>query len=345
MGTYLTPIIPRKKIGLAGIRGKIFVVDALNVIYQFLALIRLPNGEFFKDKQGNITSHLIGLSTRFSRLMFEFGCRFIFVFDGPPHPLKRKELERRKKLRKKAEIEWKNALLRGDLETAFSKAVVAISVNEQIISDAKKLLRLMGLPVIDAPSDAEAQAAYIVSRGEAWAVNTMDWDSLLYGADRVVRYITLTGFEWLPSKGIARKLLPEIIELDTVLNTLGISRKQLIDIAILVGTDYNEGIKGIGPKTALKLIKTYGSIESLPRFYKEKLPENWKEVRELFLNPPISKNYRIEFREPDLDGIYKFLVDERDFSPKRVRVVIERLAKISSLSSIQKTLDGYFSKG
>lgn len=341
MGTYLTPIIPRKKIGLAGIRGKVFAVDALNVIYQFLALIRLPTGEFFRDKRGNITSHLIGISTRFSRLIVEFGCKFIFVFDGPPHPLKKRELERRRMMRNRAEVEWRKALSRGDFETAFSKAVVSISVNKQIVSDAKRLLRLMGLPVIDAPGDAEAQAAYLVSRGEAWAVNTMDWDSLLYGADRVVRYITLTGFEWLPSRGVARRLLPEMIELNSVLKALGISRRQLIDIAILVGTDFNEGVRGVGPKTALKLIKIYGSIENLPKTYREKIPENWEDVRELFLNPPVSKNYKIEFREPDLNGIYKFLVDDRDFSPKRVRVVIERLAKISSISSVQKTLDGY----
>lgn len=344
MGTNLTPIIPRTKIGLKGIKGKVFAVDALNVIYQFLSLIRLPDGEFFRDSKGNITSHLIGISSRFTRLMLDYGCRFIFVFDGPPHPLKKAELEKRRKIREKAEREWKEALKRGDLEAAFSKAVVAVSVNEQIINDAKRLLDLMGVPVIDAPHDAEAQAAYMVNRGDAWALNTLDWDALLYGSKRMVRYITLTGSEWLPSKKMARRLEPELIELSQVLGYLNITREQLIDVAILVGTDYNEGVRGIGPKKALRLIKTYGSLERLPVHIREKLPENWKDIREIFLHPPVKEDYSLSFKQPDLDGLYHFLVNERDFSPKRVRSIVERLSKIKPSYS-QFTLEFFFGGG
>lgn len=343
MGTPLTPIIrPIHKIGLRGIRYKIIAVDALNAVYQFLALIRLPDGELFRDKKGRITSHLIGISTRYTRLMYEYGCKFIFVFDGPPHPLKQRELERRKIQRKKSLEEWRKALREGDLAKAFSKAVVSAHVDNYIVESAKKLLELMGIPVITAPHDAEAQAAFIVNRGDAWAANTLDWDYLLYGGARMVRYITLTGFEWLPSRGIARRLSPELIVLDEVLQSLDINRRQLIHVAILVGTDYNEGIKGIGPRRALKLIRIYGGIERLPRDIRDKLPSYWGEVEELFLHPPVNNDYKIEFREPDAEGLYKFLVDEHDFSPRRVKLIVERLEKASRLWRSQRDLTGFF---
>ncbi len=329
MGTNLTPIIPRKKIGLKGLMNKVVAIDALNSIYQFLALIRLPNGEPLKDSKGRITSHLVGIVSRYTKLLVEYYMKPIFIFDGPPHPLKGEEIKKRKAQRAKARREWLLALSRGDYEKAFSKAVVSIEVNEQIISDAKKLIKLMGFPIIEALHDAEAQASYIVSRGEAWCVGTLDWDALLYGAPRMVRYITVTGTEWLPSKKMARPLIPELIELTKILRILRITREQLVDIAILVGTDYNRGIKGIGPKKALHLIKLYGSLERLPLNIKEKLPEHYNKIREIFLYPLIRKDYRIEFEKPKVDELFKFLVEERDFSPRRVEKIIERLESFS----------------
>ena len=342
MGSLLTPIIrPVHKIGLRGLRNKIFAVDALNAIYQFLALIRMPTGEPFKDEKGRITSHLIGLSTRYSRLAYEYHCSFIFVFDGPPHPLKKRELERRRKIREKALKEWLKALEQGRLDEAFSKAVVSSAVNEYIIQSSKKLLKLMGFPIVDAPHDAEAQAAFIVNRGDAWAANTMDWDFLLYGGERMVRYITITGEEWLPSKGYSRKLSPELIVLKEVLGELKITRKQLVEIAVLVGTDYNEGVKGIGPVKALRLVKKYGSIENMPPTIREKVDPHWREIVNLYMNPPVYTNYDIVFHPPDSQGIYEFLVKEHSFSPKRVLTVIERLEKAYNALHGQKTITGY----
>lgn len=336
----MTPLIKVEKIGLEGIRGKVLAVDALNAVYQFLALVRAGT-EPLRNRRGLVTSHLVGIATRYSKLALEYRCAFIFVFDGPPHPLKAREIERRRELRRKAQEEYERLLAEGRLDEAFSKAVVAVSVDEWIVESAKKLVRLMGFPVVEAPADAEAQAALIVSRGEAWALSSQDWDSLLYGAPRLVRYVTLTGFEWLPSKRQARKLEPELAELEKVLKALGITRRQLVEIAVLVGTDYNEGVEGIGAKRAYKLIKTYGSLDRLPAAVKAKLPENYEELVELFLNPLVKEDYALEFREPDREGLMHFLVDENDFSPNRARAIVERLEEAWRLSRAQARLEDF----
>ncbi len=340
MGAQLTPLIEIEKIGLKGVCGKVLAVDALNAVYQFLALVRTGT-EPLRNRKGLVTSHLVGIATRYSKLALECRCRFIFVFDGPPHPLKAREIERRRELRRRAREEYERLLAEGKLDEAFSKAVVAISVNEWTIESAKKLVRLMGFPVVEAPADAEAQAALIVSRGEAWAVSSQDWDSLLYGAPRLVRYVTLTGFEWLPSKQQARRLEPELAELEKVLRALGITRRQLVEIAVLVGTDYNEGVEGVGPKTAYKLIKTYGSLDRLPATIRAKLPENYEEIVELFLNPPVKEDYALEFREPDREGLMRFLVDENDFSPSRAQTIVERLEAAWKLSRAQARMEEF----
>ncbi|AKG39163.1 hypothetical protein MA03_07845 [Infirmifilum uzonense] len=326
MGTYLTPIITRTRIGLRGLAGKVLAVDALNSIYQFLALIRGPRGEPLRRSDGKITSHLVGLAFRYSRLAIDYSCRFIFVFDGPPHPLKRRELEKRREMRKKAEEEFYRLISLGEYEKAFSKAVVAVTVDDWIIESSKRLIALMGWPVIEAPHDAEAQAAHIVSRGDAWAVATLDWDALLYNAPRLVRYVTITGTEWLPSKQRARRLEPELVEMSVVLEKLGISRRQLVEVAILVGTDYNEGVRGVGPKKALKLIRTYGSIERLPESIKKSIP-GYEDVLNIFMKPIVYETYRLEFREPDYEGLEHFLVDENEFSEDRVKTLLERLRR------------------
>lgn len=327
MGADLAPLVKAERIGLRGIQGRVLAVDALNAVYQFLALVRDGRGELLRNRRGQPTSHLVGLLTRYSRLALEYRARFIFVFDGPPHPLKRAELERRREARDRALQEYRRLLEAGEYEKAFSKAVVSASVDAWIVESSKRLVKLMGFPVVEAVHDAEAQAAYIVARGEAWAVSSQDYDSLLYGSPRLVRYVTLTGFEWLPSRQEARRLEPELIELEKVLRYLGITRRQLVEVAVLVGTDFNEGVRGVGPKRALKLIKRYGSLDRLPEGLRRELPENYGEVVELYMNPPVNENYKLEFSEPDEEGLYKFLVEENDFSPSRVQLAVDRLKR------------------
>jgi len=342
MGVNLTPIIIKHSLRLEDLRERTLAVDANNYLYQFLALIRTPNGTPLRDSSGNITSHLAGLVFRTTRLLYEYNIHLVFVFDGEPPKLKDAEISKRRKIREKAFEEWVKALKRGDYATAFSKAVVTSRLTKDMINDAKRLLELLGIPYIQAPSEAEAQAAYMASKGDVWAASSKDYDSLLFGANRLLRYLTITGKEYLPSKGTFRPLKPELIELNEFLSVHGITRKQLVDLAIMVGTDFNEGIKGIGPKKALKLIKKYEKLENLPEKLYSKLPSNFDEIRKIFLEPKVIRDYKLEYGELKEEELYQFLCEKRDFSQKRVKTAVQRMKAFYSRLK-QTKLSGWIS--
>jgi len=336
MGVYLTPIIVKHVLRLENLKGKSFAVDANNYLYQFLALIRLPDGTPLHDSEGHITSHLAGLMFRTTRLLYDYNIDLVFVFDGKPPELKEAEISRRHELREKAYEEWVKALQRGDFASAFSKAIVTSRLTREMIEDAKRLLELLGIPYVQAPSEAEAQAAYMASKNDVWAASSKDYDALLFGAPRLLRYLTISGKEYLPSKGTFRPLEPELIELDELLSRHKITREQLIDLAILIGTDFNEGIKGIGPKKALKLIKTYGKLENLPEEIFRKIPKNYDEIRKIFLEPNVTSDYSLEHGELKEDELYQFLCEERDFSRKRVETAVKRMKAFYSRKTQRK---------
>ena len=326
MGVNLTPIIVKKVLSLDDLRGRSFAVDANNYLYQFLSLIRMPDGTPLQDSHGNITSHLAGLVFRSTRLMHDYDMQLVFVFDGSPPQLKQREIMKRREMREKAAVEWQRALKKGDYATAFSKAVMTSRLTQPLIKDAKHLLSLLGIPFVQAPSEAEAQTAYMANKGDVWAASSKDYDSLLFGSQRLLRYLTISGREFLPSKGISRRLQPELIDLDKFLGDYRINRQQLIDIAILIGTDFNEGVKGIGPKTALDLIQKHYQIENLPADVESKLEaQNYETVREFFMQPKVTQNYAIKYEEADEDGLYEFLCEQRDFSESRVETVVQRM--------------------
>jgi len=329
MGCNLRPIIVRKDIRLQELRGKVLAVDANNMLYQFLSLIRTPDGVSLKDSHGRTTSHLAGLLFRSTRLMLDYDLKFVFVFDGQPHPLKARVLAERRAVREKARAEWSEALRRHDFQTAWSKAVMMSKLDQPMIEDAKRLLSLIGVPYVQAPSEGEAQAAQMASRGDAWAASSRDYDSILFGSPRVVRYLTISGREFLPSKGVSRPLKPELIELSSLLSHHGITREQLVDLAILIGTDFNEGARGIGPKTALKLVKRHGSLEGLPDNPRDGLPSDLETLRNIFLRPEVTSQYSTLQRPVDEEGLLRFLCDERGFAQERVKVALERLRRIS----------------
>lgn len=327
MGVNLTPIIIKKILTLDDLRGKSLAVDANNYLYQFLALIRTRDGTPLKDSNGNITSHLAGLLFRSTRLIQDYEIKLVFVFDGQPPKQKQQEIAKRRQLREKATIEWQKALQKGDYATAWSKAVMTSRLTKPLIEDAKHLLALLGIPYLQAPSEAEAQTAHMAKKGDVWAASSKDYDSLLFGAPRLQRFLTIYGREFLPSKGTSRPLKPELIDLQKLLSHYGITQSQLVDIAMLVGTDFNKGIEGVGPKTALKLIQAHGAIENLPNSLKQSLPENYGEVRNIFLHPPVTDNYVLEYGELQEDALYHFLCENRDFSKDRVKTVVDRMKK------------------
>ena len=340
MGVNLTPIVVKRVVSLDDLRGKSFAVDAFVILHQFLALIRGRDGSPLTDSEGRVTSHLVGLAFRTTRLIADYGMRLVFVFDGRPPELKRAEVESRREAREKSEEEYRAAVAVGDYKTAFSKAVMTGRLTSEGIADAKRLLDLLGIPWVQAPSEGEAQAAYIAARGDVWASNSQDYDSLLFGAPRLVRYITIQGEEWLPSKGRARKLQPEIIELEGLLQGIGVTREQLIDLAILIGTDFNQGVRGIGPKTALKLIRTHGSIEGLSPEIVAKLPPDVDAIRRIYLEPDVTDKYSLEEGGLDEEGLHGFLCGERSFSRERVETMVRRMRRARGQSSLSRWMEG-----
>jgi flap endonuclease-1 len=324
MGVLLTPIIVKQALALEDLRGRRLAVDANGELYQFLALIRLRDGSPLKDSHGRITSHLSGLFYRTTRLMADYGMDLVFVFDGRPPALKSAEIARRRSIKERFDAEHARAVAEGDLATAYSKATMTSRLTREMAEEARELLRLMGLPVVQAPSEGEAQASHMAGKGSVWAAASKDYDCLLFGAPRLVRFLTISGKEFLPSKGAFRAITPELIDTAAMLAHYKLTRPQLVDLALLVGTDFNEGIKGIGPKKALKLISDFGSIDGMPAEIREALGPVVADVRSIFLEPDISDDYDVCAGPPDLDGIVRFLCGEREFSRERVTAALER---------------------
>ena len=324
MGVALTPITVKQAIELEQLRGKRLAIDGNGELYQFLALIRLPDGTPLRDASGRVTSHLSGLFYRTTRLIADYGLEPVFVFDGVPPVLKSAELQRRRAIRERYEEEVVEARAAGDLARAYSKATMTSRLTRDMVGEAMDLLRLMGIPALRAPSEAEAQAAHMARAQVVWAAASKDFDSLLFGTPRLVRFLTISGKEYLPSQGAFRAIKPELIDLDHMLTTLGITREQLVDIAILVGNDFNAGIKGIGPKKALKLVRDHGSIERMPPPIRETLEPMAPQVRKLFLEPDVTDEYATETNGVDPEGVVQFLCAERAFSEERVRAALKR---------------------
>lgn len=330
------------EISLEQLSGRVIAIDAYNMLYQFLATIRQKDGTPLIDSKGNITSHLNGLFYRTTNFI-EIGIKVVYVFDGKPPELKAKELEKRYQIRVEAEQKYLEALERGDLEEARIYAQQSSRLTTFMVEDAKRLLTYMGVPVVQAPSEGEAQAAFMTVRGDAWAAGSQDYDSLLFGGLRLVRNLGITGRRKLPRKDVYVEVKPELIELEKLLKEHGITREQLIIIGIIVGTDYApEGVKGIGVKKALKLVKdlkTPDKIFKAIEWTHETPPEK---ILELFLNPVVTTQYRLEWKEPDREKIVKLLVDEHDFSLERVENALQRLEKAFRTHFRQTSLESWF---
>jgi len=351
LGVNLKDLIPDKVKTIVDdlrmLRGKIIVIDGYNALYQFLTAIRQPDGTPLMDTQGRVTSHLSGLFYRTINII-EHGIKPAYVFDGKPPEIKAEEISKRKKLREDAAKRYEEALKRGDLEAARRYAMMSAKLTDEMVEDAKKLLEAMGIPYVQAPAEGEAQAAYMAKKGDVWASASQDYDSLLFGSPRLVRNLTITGKRKLPRKDVYVEIKPEIIELHLLLKELGITREQLIDIAILIGTDYNpDGIKGIGPVKAYKLIKEYRSLDKIPRalLAGESIEELIK-IRDYFLSPPVTINYKLEWREPSFNKIKEILIDEHDFNPDRVKNAFDRLMKAyrEYIKGKQLGLESWFKK-
>lgn len=334
MSVDLSKLVVRRKITVDELNDRVIAVDAYNVLYQFLSIIRQPDGTPLMDQNGNVTSHLSGLFYRTIELI-EHGVKPIYVFDGLPSMLKQKTIEARMQRRASAYEAWQQAKEAGAVERARTYAQQSSRVDRRIVDSSKQLLELMGVPYINAPGEGEAQASYMCAHGLVYAAASQDYDTLLFGSKNVVRNLALSGRRKLPKKNIYIEVQPELVNLDETLTSLGITRQQLIWIGILLGTDFNEGIKGVGPKTALKAAKSARSLADIKDFAKSKGGEfelDVAEVEQLFTKPEVTELERSYIAaaldsKADAEGIVRFMCDEHGFSKERVAKYAQLLEK------------------
>jgi flap endonuclease-1 len=343
LGVNLKGLVPKNTVDLTSLSGKSIAIDAYNALYQFLAIIRQPDGTPLKDRTGRITSHLSGLLYRTSNLV-EMGIKVAYVFDGVPPTLKEVEIKRRARVKEEAIVKYEKALQEGKMEEARTYAQMTSKLKDYMTDDSKRLLNLLGIPWIQAPSEGEAQAAHLAKKRDTDFCASQDYDSLLFGAPQLIRNVTISGRRKLPRKNVYIEVVPETVELNKVLGELGITHEQLVDIGILVGTDFNpEGVRGIGPKTALELIKQHGSLENaLPVLKEATFPAEPAKIREIFLHPKVTDNYQLAWKEPDVNGVIEFMCGERDFDQDRVTKALEKMSAGIKKEKSKTTLEKWF---
>lgn len=343
MGVALAELLLKEEIDLNKLSGKIIVIDGNLFLYQFITTIRGMDGTPLKDSKGNTTSHLVGLFSRTTSLM-QKGIKPVFVFDGKPPDLKQKVHEQRNALKIEAEKKFLEAKEKMDAEEMKKYAARTSRLSKDMVEESKKLVSLLGIPSIQAPSEGEAQAAYMVKNEKGFAVGSQDFDSLIHGATRLVRNLSISGRRKKGKTAAYETVKPEIIDLSANLNNLGIDQNQLIALAMLIGTDYNPGgIKGIGPKNALKLVKQHKTdFDSLFKEIKwnDFFDFEWTEVYYLIKKIPTTDDYELRWGNADDEAIFRLLVDEHNFSMERVKSSLEKLKK-ESAGKQQKSLGDF----
>lgn len=327
MGVKLKDIVEPESISFKDLEGRVVSIDAFNTLYQFLSTIRQRDGRPLTDEHGNVTSHLSGILYRNSS-MIEKDIKPIYIFDGKAPELKSETQAKRREVRDEAEQIYKEALKAGDTEKARKFAMRSSKLSPEIIESSKKLLTLMGIPYVEAKGEGEAQAAYLVANGDAYAVASQDYDCLMFGAKRVVRNLAV-------SSNLGDL---EFYQLDKVLRQLNVTREELVDMGILIGTDFCEGLKGVGAKTALKLAHNGQLKEKIAELQKEST-HDLDEVRDIFLKHNVNTDYKIKWEKPDKDKLIEFMCYEHGFSVERVSKASDRL---KNLNSSQGSLDAWF---
>ena len=335
MGVKLKDFVLARAIKLEELNGRILAVDAHNMLYQFLTTIRQRDGSLLVNSRGMVTSHLNGLFYRCTSFI-EKGMKLVFVFDGKAPALKAREIERRRGLKKEAQLKFEEAEKERDIDAMRKYGSRTSVLTKEMIEESKELLRLLGIPIIQAPSEGEAQAAFMTSQGDAFAVVSQDYDSLLAGSERLVRNLSIEGKRKKNGKFAYDIVKPELILLSDMLNSLGIDREQLIVMGILIGTDYNpKGIPKIGPKSALKLVKGRHDFDKIFEKveWKKHFDVDWKEIFYTIRDMPVVADYKLKWSQPDIEGIRELLVEKHNFSAERVE---QKLKKFTEEREVRK---------
>lgn len=334
MGVNLGTLIKGKEISLDTLRGRTIGIDAFNHVYQYLTTIRdWKTGELLKDSSGNVTSHLSGLFYRTSKLL-QVGIKICYVWDGLPPKFKKQTQENRSRIKEEARKKYADALKKGDIDKIKLYAQQTATLSEPMIQESIELLETMGIPSIRAPSEGEAQLAYMAKKKIIWTPSSQDFDTILFGSPRLVRNITISGRKKLPYGGGYTFVYPEIIELNSVLNEAKLTIEQLILIALFCGTDYNPGIKGIGPKKAYDIVTMKSQKEIFDEYKFDEKIFNW------FLKPDV-KDVELKFKDLNEDKIHKILVDKHEFSSDRVNKSLKDI-KESREKGSQSDLSNFF---
>ncbi len=325
MGVSLSELVPRKEIDLGNLAGKRLAIDALNMIFQFVAIIRdRLSGQPLRHHDGRVTSHLSGLLYR-TLSYLEAGIEPVYVFDGPHPDFKARVVAQRRQLRETARLKWEAAVRAGEPVIKYAQA--SGGIDGDVLESSMELLALMGVPWIQAPSEGEAQCAWMCRQRMAYATASQDFDSLLFGSTRLVRNLSVTGKRKLPGRNEFVPVKPELIELKDVLATLGLNRQQLVVVGLLIGTDYHKGIRGIGPKKALKLVQEKRTLRNVMASVDFADEVDIRQVYDFFLNPPHTEEIALGRRRPDVKGLLEFLVEEHDFLPERMEKAVGRLSE------------------
>ncbi|MFH1247395.1 MAG: flap endonuclease-1 [Candidatus Micrarchaeota archaeon] len=326
MGVDIGSILEKRQTSLEELGGKKLAVDAFNTLYQFITIIRQPDGTPLMDSRGRVTSHLSGLFYRTCSLL-EKGIKPIYVFDGKPCELKQRTLDERQAAKKEAQLQMLAAIKEGDVERAGQLAQRTAKLGSTEIEQSKALLTLMGVPWVQAPSEGEAQCAHMAKNKLVDAAASQDYDTLLFGTPVLVRNLTIAGKKKIPRRNMVMEIKPEEIYLEESLEKLGITREKLIWIGLLNGTDFNEGIYGIGPKKALKLVQQHNSFDEILNDIGKEM--QWREVYDLFQNPPVVavKPEDTQQREPQREKVVKMMVDDFEFSLDRVENSLKKAFK------------------
>jgi flap endonuclease-1 len=343
MGTQITDILIKKEIAIKDLQNKILVVDAFNMLYQFLTTIRGPDGSPLSDSKGQITSHLVGLFSRTSNLM-QKNLKLGFVFDGVPPDIKKLERERRKKLKIEAKAKYDEAKRKEDVDEMKKYAGRTSVLTKEMVDEAKLLIQALGLPIIQAPSEGEAQAAHMVKRGDAYALISQDTDCLLFGTPYMIKNLSITGRKKKAGTVHYEPIQPEIISLKENLKNLKLTQDQLIILGILVGTDFNiGGIKGIGPKKALKLLQEIKEPKKIfeEAGWKENFEFSWETVFDVIKKMPVTDEYELKWEKPDKEKIKQLLIEKHDFGTERVNSTLTKLEEYEKEQS-QRGLGDFF---
>jgi len=292
--------------------GSVVAVDAHNWLYRYLTTtVKFTADGKYTTSDGEEVANLIGVVQGLPKF-FEHDLTPVFVFDGAVTDLKDDEVEKRREQRERYEDELETAREAGDTTRIAKLDSRTQRLTETIVQTTRELLELLDVPVVDAPAEGEGQASYMARQGDVDYVGTEDYDALLFGAPFTLRQLTSSGD-------------PELMAFEETLERHDITWEQLVDAAILMGTDFNEGISGIGPKTAIKAISVHGDLYAVLEARGDHI-DHADRIRDLFLDPAVSDDYEIPAEvNPDLDAAKRYVTEQWEVDAEEVARGFERI--------------------